>query len=156
MLAPGAPGDPVQFIDSRDLADFVRLCTERRIGGVYNLCNQPRSVTMGSLLETSRKISKADTRFTWADAQFLEQQKLTESGELPIWSPPTGETAGAALISPARAVAQGLRFRSLETTVTDTLAWHRQRPAAQQEKLRAGLSAERETELLALLKSRKG
>ena len=51
-------------------------------------------------------------------------------------------------MSSARAVEKGLRFRDLETTVTDTLAWHRQRPAEQQQKLRAGLSAEREAELL--------
>ena len=156
MLAPGTAGDPIQFIDVRDLADFVRLCVERRLSGSYNLCNAPRSVTMGALLDTSRRIAKADTRFTWADATFLNQHKLLDSGEIPIWSPPGGETAGASLVSPARAVAQGLRFRSLDTTVGDTLAWHRQRPAAQQEKLRAGLSPERETELLALLKSRKG
>jgi len=156
MLAPGTASDPVQFIDVRDLADFMRLCVERRIGGTYNLCNAPRSVSMGALLDSSKKISQADTHFVWADAAFLEQQHLTESRELPIWSPPTGETAGVALISPARAIAQGLRFRSLETTITDLLAWHRQRPAAQQQKLRAGLSSERETELLALLKSRRG
>jgi len=160
MLAPGTASDPIQFIDVRDLADFMRLCVERRIGGSYNLCNAPHSVTMGSLLDTSKKISHADTHFVWADATFLEQQHLTDSGELPIWSPPTGATAGAALISPARAVAQGLRFRSLETTITDTLAWQRQRPAAHNmnggQKLRAGLSPERETELLALLKSRRG
>lgn len=160
MLAPGTASDPIQFIDVRDLADFMRLCVERRIGGTYNLCNLPRSVSMGSLLETSKKISQADAHFVWADTAFLEQQHLIDSGELPIWSPPTGETAGAALISPARAVAQGLRFRSLETTITDTLAWHRQRPTAPNgnggQTLRARLSPERETELLALLKSRRG
>jgi 2'-hydroxyisoflavone reductase len=48
----------------------------------------------------------------------------------------------------ARAVAQGLRFRSVETTVRDLLAWHEQRPAEQKQKLRAGLTPEREAELL--------
>jgi 2'-hydroxyisoflavone reductase len=34
-------------------------------------------------------------------------------------------------------------------TVTDTLRWHLQRPAAEQQKLKAGLSPEREAEVLA-------
>ena len=56
-------------------------------------------------------------------------------------------------MSSARAVAQGLRFRDLETTVKDTLAWHAQRPAEEKAKLRAGLTAEREAELLKQLKA---
>jgi 2'-hydroxyisoflavone reductase len=153
MLAPGTPNDPIQFIDVRDLADFMRLCVEQRIAGRYNACNQPRSVTMGALLETSKRLSRSNATFVWADQKFLETNKLLESGEIPIWSPTTGEYAGAALVSPARAVAKGLRFRDLDTTVRDTLAWQKQRPAEQQEKLRAGLTPEREAELLKLLKT---
>lgn len=152
MLVPGTPADPVQFIDVRDLADFMRLCVEQRIAGRYNACNPPGAVTMGDVLETSRRISGANTTFVWASAEFLDKAKALESGEIPIWSPPTGEYAGAALVSPARAVAKGLRFRPLETTIRDTLAWHDKRPAAQREKLRAGLTAEREMQLLAQLR----
>ena len=126
----------------------MRQCVERRIAGRYNLCNPPGAVTIGDVLETSKRLANAGTTFVWADAAFLEKNKLLESGEIPIWSPTTGEFAGAALVSSARAVAQGLRFRDLETTVRDTLAWHDQRPPAQKEKLRAGLTAEREAALL--------
>jgi 2'-hydroxyisoflavone reductase len=148
MLAPGVPEDPIQFIDVRDLADFMRRCVEERIGGRYNLCNPPGAVTMGDLLETSKRITKADTKIRWAPLKFLEENKLLESGELTTWSPPSGEYAGASLVSSARAVAKGLRFRNLETTVRDLLAWHEQRPAEQKQKLRAGLTPEREAELL--------
>ena len=47
MLAPGTPRDPIQFIDVRDLAEFMRLCVEQRIAGRYNLCNPPGAVTIG-------------------------------------------------------------------------------------------------------------
>jgi 2'-hydroxyisoflavone reductase len=150
VLAPGTPSDPVQFIDVRDLANFVRKVTEQRLSGTYNACNEPRSVTMGALLETSKRISGSDARFRWANAAFLREHVLIDSGEIPIWAPPQGEYAGASLVSPARAVAKGLRFTDLETTVRDTLAWHAKRPPEQQ-KLRAGLSQERERELLQLL-----
>lgn len=155
MLAPGTPRDPIQFIDVRDLADFMRLCVEQRTAGRYNACNPPGAVTMGDLLETSKRLSASNASFVWASPEFLEAQKALESGEIPIWSPPSGEYAGAALISPARAVAKGLRFRTLETTVRDTLAWHGKRPAEQQQKLRAGLTPERETQLLNQLRGGK-
>lgn len=152
MLAPGEPSDPIQFIDVRDLAEFMRGCVERQVSGRYNACNPPGAVTMGELLDMSKQLSGAKTRFTWAPAEFLEKHDALASGEVPIWSPPTGEFAGAALVSSARAVAQGLRFRSLETTVRDTLDWHATRPAAQRGKLRAGFTAAREAELLKALR----
>ena len=151
MLAPGMPTDPIQFIDVRDLADFIRLTAEQRLTGRYNLCNPPRSVSIGMLLDVSKRMTHADTRFVWASAEFLEGEHLIDSGEIPIWVPLTSENAGAALISSKRAVASGLKFRSLEVTVRDTLAWNAQRPATQRETLRAGLSPEREAELLAKL-----
>jgi 2'-hydroxyisoflavone reductase len=152
MLAPGAPADPVQFIDVRDLADFVRHCVERHVVGRFNVCDQPRAVTMGSLLEHCRKVTGADTRFVWASVAFLTAQKVigddaAEGNPLPIWNAPVGDDAGAALVSPARAVSQGLRFRSVDQTIRDTLEWQKQRPPAQQT-LKAGLTPERETQLL--------
>jgi 2'-hydroxyisoflavone reductase len=152
VLAPGSPRDPIQFIDVRDLADFMRVCVERTVSGRYNLCNPPGAVTMGDLLATSKRLSKSNATFTWASQSFLEQNKALESGEIPIWAPTTGAEAGATLVSSARAVAKGLRFRDLDTTIKDTLAWHEQRPAEQKNKLRAGLTTEREAELLKRLK----
>ncbi len=157
MLAPGTPVDPMQFIDVRDLADFLRLCVEKRLEGRYNACNPPRAATMGALLETSRRIAHAQVRFVWANQKFLSAQKLigndaVEGGALPIWIAPGSEDAGAVLISPARAVGHGLRFRPLAQTVRDTLDWYRQRPPAQQT-LRTGLTPQREAELLKLLRA---
>lgn len=156
MLVPDKAADPMQFIDVRDLADFVTRCAERQLSGRFNVCNPPRAVTLGSLLETSRRVTGVQTRFVWADLAFLKAQKLigsdaTDGNALPIWSAPEGEDAGAALVSNARAVSHGLHFRALEDTIRDTLAWQKQRPSAQQT-LRAGLSPQREAQLLKLLR----
>ncbi len=153
MLAPGTPDDPIQFIDVRDLADFVRLCAEKRIAGRYNLTTPPRWATMGKLLEESRRVTGASTKFKWASTEFLVEQKAVEPGmwasqEIPIWAPPSGQSLGHGLVASARAESKGLKYRSLETTIRDTLAWQKDRPADKQ-KLRSGLSPEREAELLA-------
>ncbi len=155
MLAPGTPGDPIQYIDVRDLADFVRVGVEKRVAGVFNLTTPPRWATMGKLLDASRRVTGADTKIRWASAEFLMEQKAAEPGmwasqEIPIWAPPAGQSLGHGLVASARAEAKGLKYRPLETTIRETLEWQKVRPADKQ-KLRSGLTPEREAELLAKL-----
>jgi 2'-hydroxyisoflavone reductase len=156
MLVPGGPADPFQFIDVRDLAAFVRLCVEKRVGGAYNLCNAQGSVNMGLLLDTSKKVTGADTRFTWASAEFLEKNEIigekAKGNYMPIWQSAAGEDAGICLVSNVRAAKKGLENRGLEQTIKDTLEWQRSRPEDKQ-KLKAGLTPEMEAELLAKLKA---
>jgi 2'-hydroxyisoflavone reductase len=156
MLAPGTPSDPFQYIDVRDLAAFIRTCVEKNVTGKYNLCGPQGAVTMGSLLEESKRITKADTKFVWASPEFLEANEVigekAKGNNMPIWQPPTGDQAGLLLVSPARAVKKGLKFRSLEATIRDTLEWQKKRPEANQV-LKAGLTMEREAELLGKLRN---
>lgn len=157
MLAPGTPDDPIQFIDVRDLADFVTLCVERRTAGIFNLVTPPRWATMGKLLETSKKVTGANTSFKWASTAFLMENKAIEEGmwasqEIPIWAPPSGQSLGHGLVSSAAAEKKGLKYRPLETTIRETLEWQKTRPEEKQ-KLKSGLSEERERELLAKLKA---
>jgi 2'-hydroxyisoflavone reductase len=155
MLAPGTPSDPFQYIDVRDLAGFIRTCVEKAVNGKFNLCGPQGAVTMGSLLEEAKRITKADTTFVWASAEFLEANEIigdkAKGNFVPIWQPPKGDEAGLLLVSPARAVKKGLKFRSLETTIRDTLEWQKKRPEDQQV-LKAGLTMQREAELLASLR----
>jgi len=156
MLVPGAPSDPFQIIDVRDLADFMRVVVEKNVTGAYNLCAQPRAVTMGSLLDTCKRVTGANTKFTWATPEFLEAQGLigkdlfAPSG-FPLWSPTNSPYWAMPLISPARAVKKGLKFRSLETTIRDTLAWQATRPVENQT-LRTGLKPDQEAAALEKLR----
>jgi 2'-hydroxyisoflavone reductase len=153
MLAPGSPADPFQYIDVRDLARFVLACVEKKVTGAFNLCKP--AITMGELLETSRKVTGADTKIVWASPEFLTEHAIigekAEGNFMPIWTPAAGGDAGIVTMSCSRAQASGLTLRPLEATIRDTLAWQGSRPAEKQ-KLRAGLSFEKETELLAKLK----
>ncbi|HMB23620.1 MAG TPA: hypothetical protein VKP08_12340, partial [Anaerolineales bacterium] len=91
--------------------------------------------------------SNAD--FKWASLDFMNQNNVQPWSNMPVWVPDEGETAGFARISVSKAIRAGLKFRPLEETVRDTLEWAKMRPADQG--WRAGLSTEREQELLALL-----
>jgi 2'-hydroxyisoflavone reductase len=154
MLAPGTPADPIQYVDVRDLARFVIDCVSAPRPGTFNVCTPPRYATIGGLLDASRRVTEAQTKVQWVDAEFLAAQGVLESAGLPIWRPPSGATAGVALVSPARAVAAGLRFALLEDTVRDTWDWQRARPAVERDRLEAGLSREAEAALLARYRAR--
>jgi len=152
MLAPGNPGQGIQFIDARDLARFTLDAIERDLTGTFNLVSPPGRFTMGELISSS--IGAAQTlagpgssaSAVWVSLEFLQQQKA--EGDFPIWLPPTGDTAGFAKVSAARAVEAGLRVTPLGTTVRDTLAWYLGQPESQRVHLKAGPTPEREKELL--------
>lgn len=119
MAVPGTPGDPVQFIDARDLASWVVGMLEDGVGGVFNGAGPVDPLTMGTLLETCRQVGGGDATFHWIDAEFIEEQKIF----FPIWSPTAGDFGGAHRIDISRAIATGYRNRPLADTVRDTLEW---------------------------------
>jgi 2'-hydroxyisoflavone reductase len=151
VLAPGDGSDPAQFIDVRDLAEWTILALENRDLGTFNAVGPDKPLRMREMLEACRQASGSNATFTWADAAFLEQQKVSPWMDMPVWIPPGGEMAGMSSVSNARAVARGLKFRPVVDTARDTLAWFNGLPPERQAELRkrAGLSPEREREVLA-------
>lgn len=146
VLAPGTPEDPVQVIDARDLAEWTIRMVEQRSFGTYNATSP--AMPAGEMLGSMRPLGAGDARFTWASAEFLEQQGVQPWSDMPVWVPPTGDSAGFSRLSVARAVEKGLTFRPVGQTAADTLAWFRTLPAERQAEMRAGLSPEREAEVL--------
>lgn len=144
VLVPGTPADPIQIIDVRDLAAWTILLIERRRAGVYNAVGPREELPMSQVLKVCEAVTGGAPRYTWVSDEFLTAQKV----ELPIWVAPRGESAGFSRVSLQRALAEGLTFRPLEQTVRDTLAWWRGLPAERRAKPRAGLTPERESELL--------
>ncbi len=155
VLAPGKPGDFVQFIDVRDLADFIVLCAERKTLGTFNVDGKGGATTIGALLDACKKVSKSDARFVWADQTFLAKQRISYYRDLPVWAPAGGEYIGIGQLSSAKAQAAGLHYRPLAETVKDTLAWYNEDPAAAKTSLRAGLTPKREAEALKALRKTK-
>lgn len=152
VLAPGNGDDPVQFIDARDLAEWTIRMAERKAFGTYNATGPDYKLTMAGLLYGIRAVTTAGAQFNWASAAFLEANKVSAWGDMPVWVPAAGDSAGFASRNIRRALDQGLTFRPLATTAGDTLEWLKTQPPERQEKLKAGLAPEREKELLALLK----
>jgi 2'-hydroxyisoflavone reductase len=155
MAVPGTPDDPVQIVDVRDLVRFMLDLTERRVSGNFNAVTPPGELTQGKVVESCKRVSGADTKFTWIDEDWLQQFLKPEELRFAPWNPVRGEEAGASLTGIKRSLAEGLRARPLDETVRDTLAWHETRPAERKAALRSGLTPEREAELLAAWHARK-
>ena len=148
ILGPGSANDPTQFIDVRDLAAFLLHLIEQRTFGTFNADAPAGKLTMGQLLAASQKVAGKPSTITWVPAAFLEQQKVSPWQDMPVWIPPEGEYAGFGRVSSEKAQRAGLTYRPLETTVGDTLAYWRALPAERRAKAKAGLSAEREADVL--------
>ncbi len=153
MLVPGDGADPVQIIDGRDLGEWMIRLAEAGTVGTFNAVGPDYTLGMDAMLHGCQAVTGGAVTYTHVPAKFLDEQKV----ELPIWVPARDNAyAGYGDVSNAAAIKAGLTFRPLATTVSDLLAWFRSLPAERQATLRAGITREKEAELLKAWKSRQG
>lgn len=153
ILAPGDGNDPVQFIDVRDLAEWTIRLAEQRTTGVFNASGPASSITMRPMLAAIAQGIHVDPKLVWASAAFLNANKISAWRDMPVWIPSQDGTFGFHRRDISRAIAGGLTYRPLPLTAADTLTWFLALPAERQAKLRAGITPEREAELLTKLRA---
>jgi 2'-hydroxyisoflavone reductase len=149
VLAPGDPSDPVQIIDARDLSEWMIRVAEDGHTGVFNGVGPATPRPMAELLYGIRGVTTAETTFTWISADFLFGIGIRPYSHMPVWMPPRDGREGFARFDLSNEVAHGLTFRPLAVTARETLDYHFSRSPERQAELRAGISAEREAEVLA-------
>ncbi|MDN3921822.1 NAD-dependent epimerase/dehydratase family protein [Roseateles violae] len=149
LLLPGRPGDALQWIDARDLARFAIGALEAGRHGAFNVVSTPGQFSRGDLVEACMVASGRRPQAVWVDDARLLALGAKPWTELPLWLPAEGEFATLMRSANAKALAAGLRLRPMAQTVADTLAWWRGLPPQQQRFDKAGLSREREAQLLA-------
>jgi 2'-hydroxyisoflavone reductase len=149
VLTPGDGSDAIQLIDVRDLAEWTIRMAESRTLGVFNATGPAKPMNMAQMITTIADSLHVKPHIVWVPSSFLDQQKIQAWSDLPVWVPGQGDSAGFAKRNIHKALSAGLTFRPLATTSVDTLAWFRQQPEDRQAKLKAGLTAERESLALA-------
>ncbi|MGW4567083.1 NAD-dependent epimerase/dehydratase family protein [Streptomyces sp. NPDC004561] len=124
VLAPGPDGLPLQYVDARDLADWLLGAVERASSGPYNLVSPPGHTTMGELLRACADVTGGHAELRWTDPGAILAAGIEPWTELPVWVPPGGEMYDAVhRADVSRAVATGLRCRPVGETVADTWRW---------------------------------
>jgi 2'-hydroxyisoflavone reductase len=152
VLAPGTPEDPVQFIDVRDLANFIVHCIEAGALGTMNATGPEGGLPIGQILQACKEAAGSDARFVFVPDEFLDEQKLAAWSDLPAWVSPRQPGGGLMNLSVARAVAAGLEFRPAVATARDTLEWFRSTQGGRA--LRAGMKREVEAKALEAWRAR--
>jgi 2'-hydroxyisoflavone reductase len=151
MITPEKPHAPIQIIDARDLAAFIVKLTEDKSPGIYNATGPDYGLSIGALLDACKQVSGSAAAFHWASVEFLKEHKVEPWSDLPVWIPESEPgMEGFSRVDVSKAINAGLRFRPLEETIRDTIAWAEMRPEDHQ--WRAGLNPDKERILLTLLK----
>jgi 2'-hydroxyisoflavone reductase len=154
VLAPGRPERPVQFIDARDLAEWLVRTAEEGRAGTYNATGPDYELTMRRFLEECEAVTGGGGRLVWVGDEFLMRAGVKPLSELPLWHPSDPRLAGLSAVNCAKARAAGLAFRPLRETIRDTWEWEAQRPRDLE--WGAGISAAREAQLLGAWRLRAG
>jgi len=134
------------MVDVRDLAAWMLELLERGVSGTFHATGPAKPLTLGECLERISAAVGGNARLTWVSEAFLREQGVEPWLQMPLWLHEQDQNLDRVSIS--RALFSGLRFRPLEDTARDTLAWERAlrldtRPAS------PALKPEREAQLLA-------
>jgi 2'-hydroxyisoflavone reductase len=121
VLAPGKKDDPIQIIDVRDLAEFMVKLLEDGRGGIYNAAGPKSQMMIRDFYKQAAAALDAKVNFVYVDDyDFLLAHKIEDA--VP-WILLRGNDYGHTSAKNDKAIAAGLGFRPLATTVKDTLAW---------------------------------
>jgi 2'-hydroxyisoflavone reductase len=144
----------VQVIDARDLSEWMVRLAEQSAAGTYNAVGPRTPRSFAELLHGIKAVTTSEATFTWVDTDFLATQKIRPYAEMPVWQPARNGREGFARFDLSREIALGLTFRPLADTARDTLTYYHAQTPERQATLKAGVTPEREAEVLAAWKAR--
>ena len=147
-VVPNPPTRPIQLIDARDLAAFMRGLLDKGLEGTHNATSPAGQWTMGAVVDAMREVAGAGApAAVWVDEAVLLEHKVEPWTGLPLWIPSSfADEAGFMQIDCTKAQRAGLRTRPLQDTVRDSADWLAQRDNAGAWK--DVLTADREREVL--------
>lgn len=124
VLAPGPRSLPLQYVDVRDLAEWILGAADAGVSGAYNLMSPQGHTTMGELLDACVRVTGARAELRWTEPSVVLDAGIQPWTQLPVWVP-VGSDMHDALhrADVSHAVAAGLRCRPVSETVADTWTW---------------------------------
>ncbi|HSP22066.1 MAG TPA: SDR family oxidoreductase [Planococcus sp. (in: firmicutes)] len=149
VLAPGRKDKQIQFIDVRDLAEWIVNMVEKNVAGTFNATGPESALTMEGLLEECLAAVEGDAELMWVDEAFLLANDVGYWSELPLWIPDREKMEGFLTLDIRKALGAGLEFRPLSETIRDTHVWESKHADAGR---KAGLDPDKEKAVLKMWK----
>ncbi|MFK7884879.1 MAG: NAD-dependent epimerase/dehydratase family protein [Phycisphaerales bacterium] len=144
VLVPCDGLAPTRWIDGRDLASFMLRCVHEGFDGTMNVCGPREPLALQEFLREVGAAVGGKWEAVEIDESVLAGADVLPWRDVPMWAGVGG--ASMMQVRADRAFGVGLETRSLAETARDTLDWDRERGLPG---LKAGISRDRETELLA-------
>ncbi len=119
VLAPGDPGDPLQFIDVRDLARWLVAAATAGFSGIFNVTGRP--VAFVDFLNDCA-VPGVDAELVWVPSARLLEAGLDPWMGIQLWIGASGWEA-ANTVDVSRALGSGLRYRPIAETIEGALAF---------------------------------
>lgn len=156
VLVPGKALDPVQYIDVRDVANWMIRLIENRTVGTFNAVGPASATGMQAFVYGAHAaFSSAATFVSIPDYDFLLKHKVPYA--IP-WIMPTGENYGSARTNPQLGIQNGLTYTPLANSVQDIYEWWDSEAVSDERRTRMISGAEslmaREAEILQAWKGR--
>lgn len=142
---PGSANAPMQFIDVRDLSNWIIQMIEEKATGIFNTNGLGAPLTFGEFMKKAVTTLGKGAEAVWLPEDFIMQQEEFDFNDYPLWVPDTKEYYSAHRFSSAKAMAHGLKFRPIEETIVDTANWFTQR---ENQEMRCGINEEKEKTFL--------
>lgn len=121
IMVPGKNNDPVQYIDVRDVAEWMIRLAEEKLNGTYNAVGPKNSQTMSEFIDNAKEVFDIEsTLINIDDYKFLKENRVPY---LIPWLPFEGNNYGSARINNKKGVKNGLTFRDLRDSIKDTYQW---------------------------------
>ncbi len=120
-MIPGKKEDAVQYIDVRDVAEWMIRLVEEKNAGTYNAVGPEKAQNMYSFAAEAQKAFDVKSSFVKIDDyEFLKENNVHY---IVPWIMPTENNPGSAKIDNRKAIENGLQFRPLKESVVDTFNW---------------------------------
>lgn len=121
ILVPGKETDMVQYVDVRDVAEWMIRLLEDKKSGTFNAVGPKEAQNMYTFIDQASKAFPVESSFTKVDDyDFLKENGIEY---IVPWIMPLPDLEGSAKINNEKAKRNGLTFRSLKDTVKDTYDW---------------------------------
>ena len=125
VLAPGPRELPLQYVDVRDLAEWILGAAEQGLSGPYNLISPQGHTTMGELLEACVRVTGGPAELRWTAPEIVLDAGIEPWTQLPVWVPPDSDMHDALHGGRLSGGGGGPTCRPVEETVADTWSWLR-------------------------------